>query len=357
MSLCRHFGVCGGCALQDLTSEDYRAVKRKTVSEALARAGLGDVVVEEAVQVPLQSRRRAVFKLAKSGGAISVGFHAARSHVIVDMRECLVLSPALLALAADLRRVMAPMLHDGEKAELHATETSNGLDLAFRWQRKFTPALATQMAQAFAPLGVARVMVNGQIALEQQKPEIAFGGARVTLPPQAFLQATVAGEAALQARVLALTEGAKNIADLFAGLGTFTLKLATRARVHAVEQDGAALAALAAAARATQGLKPITTEKRDLFKSPLTVLELNAFDAVVLDPPRAGADAQARALAASKLGRIAYVSCDAGSFARDARILADAGFTPGPVTPIDQFLFSAHIELVAGFTHGKRGTG
>jgi 23S rRNA (uracil1939-C5)-methyltransferase len=200
-------------------------------------------------------------------------------------------------------------------------------------------------------------MVNDQIALEQQKPSIALGAALVALPPRAFLQATAQGEAALQARVLALTEGAKNIADLFAGLGTFTLKLAARARVHAVEQDGAALAALAAAARATQGLKPVTIEKRDLFKSPLTPLELNAFDAVVLDPPRAGAEAQIRALAASRLGRIVYVSCDAGSFARDARMLADAGFTPGPVTPIDQFLFSAHIELVAGMRRGRLARG
>src|SRR6202012_983964 len=133
------------------------------------------------------------------------------------------------------------------------------------------------------------------------------------------------------------------------------LPLAKRAKVHAVEQDGVALAALAEAARKAKGLKPVTTEKRDLFKTPLTPLELAGFDAVVLDPPRAGAEAQARALAASKVGRIAYVSCDAGSFARDARILADAGFVPGPVTPIDQFLFSMHIELVAGFTRKKTG--
>ena len=177
------------------------------------------------------------------------------------------------------------------------------------------------------------------------------------MPPHAFLQASAAGEAALQARVLALTDGAKSVADLFAGLGTFTLPLARQAKVHAVEQNGTALQALAAAARATQGLKPVTTEKRDLFKRPLTPLELKAFDAVVLDPPRAGAEAQIRALAASGAGRIVYVSCDAASFARDARILADAGFVPGPVTPIDQFLFSAHIELVAGFSRKKRSGG
>jgi 23S rRNA (uracil1939-C5)-methyltransferase len=154
---------------------------------------------------------------------------------------------------------------------------------------------------------------------------------------------------ALQARVLTLTQGAKQIADLFAGLGTFTLPLARRAKVHAVEQDPQALAALVEAARQAVGLKPITGERRDLFKLPLMPLELNRFDAVVLDPPRVGAEAQTRMLAASKIRNIAYVSCDAASFARDAAILVKAGFRAGPVTPVDQFLYSDHIELVAGF--------
>ncbi len=271
------------------------------------------------------------------------------------MRECLVLTPALFALTAGLRRVLAPIFHDGEKSDLHVTQTATGFDLGFRWSRKLTSALTAQIATAFAGLPVARIAVNELIALEQDKPRISFGDASVSLPPQAFLQATAEGEAALQAHVLALTERAKSVADLFAGLGTFALPLARRAKVHAVEQDGAALAALGDAARRTQGLKPVTTEKRDLFKSPLTPLELGAYDAVVLDPPRAGAEAQVRALAASKITRIAYVSCDAASFARDARILTEAGFVAGPVTPIDQFLFSLHIELVAGFTRKKAG--
>jgi len=163
------------------------------------------------------------------------------------------------------------------------------------------------------------------------------------------LQPTREGEAALTARVLALAEGAKTVADLFAGMGTFSLPLARRAKVHAVEQEGEALAVLAEAVRKAKGLKPVTTERRDLFKTPLTALELNRFDVVVLDPPRAGAEAQAKMLAASKLRRVIYVSCDAGSFARDAANLAKAGFRIGAVTPIDQFLYSDHIELVAGF--------
>ena len=186
--------------------------------------------------------------------------------------------------------------------------------------------------------------------LELQQPIVHFDDIVVAPPPHAFLQATKAGEAALQTRVLALMEGAKNVADFFAGLGTFTLPLARRAKVHAVEQEPQALAALSDAARKTKGLKPIATEQRDLFKLPLTPLELNRFDAVVLDPPRAGAQAQTRALAASRIKRIAYVSCDATSFARDARILGDAGFRVGAVTPADQFLYSDHIELVGSFS-------
>lgn len=350
MTICPHFGVCGGCTLQNLSPEAYRARKRDAVVVALARAGLGDVVVEEPFLVPERTRRRAVFKFGKHKGNVIAGFHAARSHEIVDMRECLVLTPALLALTGDLRSGLADILSDGEKGEVHVTDTGAGLDLAFRSPRKLTPALTTAMAKAFAGRDIARIVFNGEIVLGQDSPHVAFGGMAVALPPHSFLQSTREGEGALTARVLALTEGAKTVADLFSGMGTFTLPLARRAKVHAVEQEGEALAVLAEAARKAKGLKPVTTERRDLFKVPLTPLELNRFDAVVLDPPRAGAEAQAKMLAASKLRRVIYVSCDAGSFARDAAILVKAGFRVGAVTPVDQFLYSDHIELVGGFT-------
>ena len=350
MTICAYFGVCGGCTLQNLSPDAYRARKRDTVVAALARAGLGDVVVEEPLLVPEKTRRRAVFKFGKQKGAVIAGFHAARSHEIVDMHECLVLTPALLALAGLLRRALTDILSDGEKGEMHVTETETGLDLAFRSPRKLTPALTTAMARAFSGPQIARIIFNGEILLEQNMPQVAFDGVAVTLPPHAFLQSTKEGEAALTARVLALAEGAKNVADLFAGMGTFSLPLARCAKVHAVEQEAEALAVLANAARKAKGLKPVTTERRDLFKTPLTPLELNRFDAVVLDPPRAGAEAQAKMLAASKLRRVIYVSCDAGSFARDAAILVKAGFQAGPVTPVDQFLYSDHIELVGSFT-------
>ena len=349
-SLCRHFGTCGGCSLQNLPAGEYRAHKRYLVIKALARAGLADVVVEEPLLVPEKSRRRAVFKFGKEKGRVAVGFHAARSHAIVDMQECLVLTPTLLELADLLRGSLPPILTEGEKAEVHATETDTGLDLGFRWRRELTSQLTADIARAFSDAGIARIIFNGEILLERRTPTIAFDGITVAPPPHAFLQPTRDGEVVLQNHVLELTNGARHLADLFAGVGTFTLPLARRAKVHAVEQESAALAVLAEGARHGKGLKPVTIEKRDLFKLPLTPLELNRFDAVVLDPPRAGAESQVRALAASKISRIAYVSCDAGSFARDAAILVKAGFRTGPVWPVDQFLYSDHIELVCGLS-------
>jgi 23S rRNA (uracil1939-C5)-methyltransferase len=348
--LCVHFGTCGGCSLQDLAPDAYRARKRALVAEALARAGVAADVAEP-VLVPPQSRRRAAFKIGKQDGAIQLGFHAAHSHTIVDMRECLVLTPGLFGLVQRLRVALAPLFNEGEKAEMHITETPAGFDLAFRSPRKLTASLTAEMAKAARGLPIARIIFNNDTLLENAAPEIALGPARVKLPPHAFLQPTAEGEAELQGRVAAIVGKAKSVADLFAGCGTFSLPLAAMAKVHAVEQDAPALAALAAAARATRNLKPVTTETRDLFKQPLTPPELKAFDAVVLDPPRAGAQGQSRALAAAKNGprTIAYVSCDAASFARDAAILTGGGYRIGPVTPIDQFLWSSHIELVGAF--------
>jgi 23S rRNA (uracil1939-C5)-methyltransferase len=354
MKTCIHFGLCGGCSFQNLAPEDYRARKREAVVQALARAGLSDVKVEAPIEVPDASRRRAVFKIKKTGEGVEVGFHAAKSHAIVDMRECLVLSPALFKCAAILRHGLSAVLGNGEAAEAHVTLADNGLDIALRWERKLNPTLTAALAKEFSGKGIARLLVNNEIVLGEAAPFVTLAGVEVPLPPHVFLQATREGEAVLQSYVLALAKGAKNIADLFAGLGTFTLALARHARVHAVEQDKPALDALAAAARKSQGLKPITTEKRDLFKQPLTPPELKPFDLVVLDPPRFGAEAQMRQIAASKIAKLAYVSCDAGTFARDAAILAQAGFRPTPVVPIDQFRYSGHIELVAGFARSKR---
>jgi 23S rRNA (uracil1939-C5)-methyltransferase len=361
-ALCRHFTVCGGCVAQDVPPAQYLAQKRDMVVAALAKAGV-KAEVGDVIQSPLHSRRRAVFKLKSLPEGLHIGFHAAKSHTIVDMHQCDILTPGLFALVGKLRTALEPVFGAGETAELHVTACDNGFDAAFRWSRNLTPALVTALSRALAGTGIIRLMLGKDTVFETAAPIVTLGGVAVTPPPNAFLQPTREGEAALQARVLELTAKAKTIADLFSGLGTFTFPLAARAKVHAVEGEKTQVQALAAAAKhavpkvgaaadggRAGGLKPITTEVRDLFKAPLTAPELNAYDSVVLDPPRAGAEAQCKALAASKLRRIAYVSCDAATFARDARILADAGFMPGTVTPVDQFLFSTHIELVAGFT-------
>jgi 23S rRNA (uracil1939-C5)-methyltransferase len=344
---CPHFGTCGGCSLQDLPPDVYRAKKRDAVIAALKRAGV-EAVVEEPVVVPPRSRRRAVFKIKSLPDGLHIGFHAAKSHTVIDMHHCDVLTPGLFALVDGLRQKLEPLFGVGETAELHVTESETGFDCAFRWRAQVTPTLRAALSSALAGLGIARLTMGREIVFETALPAVSLGGVKVTLPPNPFLQSTAEGEAALQARVMDTAGKAKLVADLFAGVGTFALPLARKAKVHAVEQDQAALAALAEASKSS-GLKPITTEVRDLFKLPLTPVELNGYDAVVLDPPRAGAEAQAKALARSKVPIVAYVSCDASTFARDAALLVKGGYRAGPVTPIDQFLWSSHIELVGSF--------
>ncbi|HTK80046.1 MAG TPA: hypothetical protein VL286_06355 [Rhizomicrobium sp.] len=335
--------------MQDRDADDYRALKRDMIVRALAQHGLESASVEAVVSVPPRSRRRATLKILKQSGQIRIGFHAVHSHDIVDMRECLVLTPALFELVQHLRACFARLSGEGESAELYTVQADNGFDLAVSWNRKTTPALIAEIA-AFAPrLGLVRVTAGEDLIYQSAVPEVCFGKARVKLVPRAFLQPTRDGEAVLQARVLEITAKARNVVDLFSGCGTFSLPLAERAKVHAVDADGALLDALAAAARVTSGLKPVTTEKRDLFKRPLTPQDLNRFDALVLDPPRSGALAQAKMLAKSDLRRIAYVSCDAASFARDAKVLTDGGFRLAWVVGVDQFLWSAHVELAAAF--------
>ena len=346
--LCRHFGTCGGCAHQDLADADYRALKRRLVVDALARHGV-DVPVEEVVEVPPATRRRATMKAVKTGQSVSLGFSAARSHDIVDMQECLVLTPTLAALVPRLREMLVSVLRVGEAVELHITDTDSGVDLSLRWQRPNDPATLADLAHWATKLGLTRVSRHNETLVELARPIARFGKTTVTLPPEAFLQPTREGEAALQEFVLGALSGARHVADLFAGCGTFALRLAERARVHAVEIDAPMLEALAAAARTTPGLKPVATEKRNLFRRPLSEAELAAFDVVCLDPPRAGAAAQAGALGRSKVKRVAYVSCDPDSFARDARVMVDQGLNLVRVVPVDQFLWSSHIELAALF--------
>jgi len=347
---CVHFGVCGGCTLQDIPPGSYLAGKREMVVRALARHGMERIDVADVIAVPPRTRRRAVFKIARKDATISIGFHALKSHDIVDMRQCLVLTPSLVQLTSHLQRLMQGILANGQHAEAHVSDVDNGIDIAFRASVQLKPALTRAFADAASDMNVIRISWNGALAFESAIPRVRFGMADVELPVEAFLQPVRAGEEILLAHVREAVKGAKTIADLFSGCGTFSLPLAERARIHAVEKDRAMLDALLAAAKKTSGLKPVTVAARDLFKVPLTATELDKFDAVTLDPPRVGARAQAIQLARSKVATVAYVSCDVASFSRDARILADGGYTMGTVTPVDQFLWSEHIELVADFS-------
>jgi 23S rRNA (uracil1939-C5)-methyltransferase len=346
--LCAHFGSCGGCAHQDVSDADYRVLKRRVVIDALSRHGI-EADVEDVVEVPPGTRRRATMKAKKAEGGVQLGFHAARTHDIIDLKQCLVLTARLAGLLPGLREMLSEMLAPNEDAELRLADTDGGIDLGLRWRKpNDTPTLAA-LARWATKLKLARISAHGETVVSLAQPSAKFGKAVVALPPEIFLQPTREGEAALQAFVRDTLSGAKYVADLFCGCGTFTFPLAEKSRVHAVELEPAMLEALAAAVKSTPGLKPVTTEKRNLFKRPLSEFELNRFDGVCLDPPRAGALEQAKLLAKSKLSRIAYVSCDAESFARDARVLVDAGFRLKRVVPVDQFLWSSHVELAGAF--------
>jgi 23S rRNA (uracil1939-C5)-methyltransferase len=345
--ICPHFGICGGCAVQHWDAAHYRAWKRGLVVEALRQAGL-DAPVAELVDAHGEGRRRAVFH-ARSGtkGVLEVGFAAARTHRIVAIDRCPVLAPgmggaikAAWALAETLGPTKKPL-------DIAVTESEAGLDVDVRGSGPLPPELMTALARVAAKHDLARLTRHGELIALSRPPTVRIGKAIVHLPPAAFLQATAAGEAALARLALAACAGAGKSADLFAGIGPFALRLAERARVLAVDDDEGALAALKRAAAAVQGLKPIETERRDLFRRPLLADELKSFDAVVFDPPRQGAEAQARELAASRVPLIVAVSCNPATFARDAATLVEAGYRLAEVTPVDQFRYAAHLEIVA----------
>ena len=346
--ICRHFTRCGGCSYQDMPDEAYRALKRQSVAQALKRFDI-QTELGEIIAVPPATRRRATMKTTVKEGVVSLGFHAARSHDIIDLEECHVLRPALTAILPGLRAMLAELLAPEGDGELRLTESQSGIELALRWNKLSDATTIAALARWAGKLGLIRVNARGQVVVTLGESKVRLGKALVTLPPEAFLQPTAEGEKVLQDFVTETLKGAKRVADLFCGCGTFTFPLAEKARVHAVELDVPMLEAVSAAAKTTPGLKPITTDKRNLFKRPLSAFELKDFDGVCLDPPRAGALEQAKVLAASKIGRIAYVSCDADSFARDARILLDGGYRLSHVVPVDQFLWSTHIELAGAF--------
>jgi len=343
--VCQYFGTCGGCALQHMEARAYLAWKRELVVAALASRGL-EAPVEEVRAVPLASRRRAAFALGRTTKGMAFGYRAARSHAIVDIATCPVLSPAIAGRLPKLKSALAPLLGGKREARITVTEAEQGLDVVLEGIRP-SPALFARLATAGLSFGAARITLDGESLALRGTPTVALSGVEVSLPAGAFLQAARESEAVLAGLVKEGVGRAKRVADLFAGIGTFTFALAASAEIDAFEEDEEAIAALAGAARATPKLKPVRTHLRDLFRVPLTARELARYDAVVIDPPRAGAKAQAEALAASKIPKLVMVSCNPGTCARDLRILVDGGYRITRVVPVDQFLFSPHIELVA----------
>lgn len=350
--VCRHFGECGGCAMQHLEAGAYAEWKRQRVIGALATERI-ETEVETPRGFGLHSRRRATFTAVKAGGGLALGFRRASSHDIIDVEECPVLRPRLVAALPGLRALLARMLPLGE-ARVLLTEADNGLDVLVeagaegKRRKTMTPFTPAHAAAAEA-LGVIRLITDGNIVFSVAHPQITFAGVPVNLPPGAFLQAVAEAESTMTALAVEAIGKARAAADLFCGLGAFTFALAKKAAVTAVESEPEMLAALEEGARRAQGVKPIRPLRRDLMREPLSPPELAAFGAVLFDPPRAGAIAQAKALARSKVPVVVAVSCNPGTFARDARALIDGGYALKRVVPVDQFAFSPHVELLAVF--------
>jgi 23S rRNA (uracil1939-C5)-methyltransferase len=345
---------CGGCALRVWAEPAYRSWKVDMVRQALGHRGLAVPARLDSVFVPGATRRRAEFAAARQGDVVRLGFHARGSDMIVDQHICPILTPALGDLMAPLRAVLRQVLRDGDAADILATETLTGFDLLITCEATPNAGQRAVLAKFAAGSNVARIGWQGRRGTPEpivllRPPQVRFGEVLVDLPMPSFLQPSAEGEATLKAAVLAMVGKAKRIAELYAGAGTFTFDLAKIGKVHAVEGSKPSLAALVEAAKRAQLGHRITTEARDLEGAPLTFQELKNFDAVVFDPPRAGAKAQSEMLAKAKVKRIVAVSCNPATFARDARTLVDGGYDLAAITIVDQFIWSPHVELVAEF--------
>lgn len=343
---CRHFGTCGGCQLQHMAMTDYLAWKRSKVVQALKSQALTPEVGDIIPCAPA-SRRRVTFAVRKVDAGMLLGYNRHLSHEIVDIAECPISVPPIVEALDSLRALARLSCSTTKPFRMTVTATASGLDVAFLESGKLDDAARRTIADFALSARFARVSVDGEIIVEPVKPQVQMGPAVVNMPPGGFLQAVASAEEALAGLVVDHVGKAKRVADLFSGSGAFTLRLAAKAEVHAVEGDAAALAALDRAFRFTPGSKRVSTEKRDLFERPLTTKELDRFDAVVFDPPRAGAEALCRQLAKSQVPKLAAVSCNPLTLARDLAILTAGGYSIKSVTPVDQFLWSSHVEAVA----------
>ncbi|WP_157216952.1 class I SAM-dependent RNA methyltransferase [Flavisphingomonas formosensis] len=350
---CRHFPVCGGCQLQHVDDAVFADFITGRIARALAAQGLDAPEIRLPHISPPHSRRRVSMRAERRGKRVLLGFNEEGSHRIVDLAQCEIMAPALFALVAPLRALLGELVADRRAADVQMTLADQGVDLLLGKVETDGLARAERLTVFAQSHGLARLMVDEGYGPEARwEPDavtITLGGVAVPLPPAAFLQATPDGEAALVAATCEAAGDAKIVADLFSGLGTFALPLAGRgARVYAAE--GARDAVLALKAGAGRAGRTLFVEHRDLFRRPLAPAELDRFDAIILDPPRAGAKEQAVQLAASQVRRIVYASCNPATFARDAKALVDGGYRLDWIAPVGQFRWSTHIELVVRFT-------
>jgi len=347
--VCIHFGVCGGCAMQHWSLPEYLVWKRGQVVETLAQHGI-DAPVDAVIDAHGKGRRRAVLHARRGhGDVLEVGFAAPRAHHIIAIDMCPILAPGLAG-TIPISWAIAELLKPTNKPlDIHVTASDHGLDIDVRGSGPLPSSRLTQLAKLAEQYKIARITRHGELVIQRVEPALKIGRALVPLPPGAFLQATAEGEAVLAALVLKHLGKSKRVADLFCGLGTFALRIGEFARVLAIDSEASAMKALERGIHSAPGLKPIEMKTRDLFRSPLGAMEMKGLDAVVFDPPRQGAERQAQELALAKVPLVISVSCDASTFARDARILIDGGYKLTGVTPVDQFRYSHHVEVVGRF--------
>ena len=355
---CRHFGDCGGCALQHWASEPYLAWKAEQIRLALGRERLETQILRP-FAAPPGSRRRMALHARREGKVAVIGFKARRSWRLATIDSCTVADPRLVAAFPALALLAKPFLeHNKSAPTLHVTLTETGLDVDVTGVERRSGGLSAdarlRAAEAAMAGDFARVTMGGEIIYLARAPVVRVGPARVNLPPGSFLQAVPQAEEAMAAFALEACAGASRVADLYCGVGAFAFRLASVAQVLAADSSAGAIAALRTATASVPGLKPITAEARDLDRRPILAEEMKKIDVALFDPPRAGAAAQSAQLAKSKVARVIGVSCNPQTFARDARILVDGGYTLERVLPVDQFLWSPHIELVGVFSRVGR---
>jgi 23S rRNA (uracil1939-C5)-methyltransferase len=352
---CPHFFACGGCALQHWAHEPYLSWKAGRLAGTLARQRIETEILPPYAAPPASRRRLALHARKGTAEAARLGYKARRSWDLVDIAVCPIADPQLQAAIPAMKRLAAPLFEHAKSAPtLHVTLTATGLDIDVSGVERRSGGLSAdarmQVAERAAAADFARVTFDGEVAYQARQPQVRLGPATVALPPGAFLQATREAEAAMAALVVEAAAGAARIADLYCGVGTFTFRLAGVAPVHAADFAPDAIGALTAALASAPGLKGVAAEARDLVRRPVFAEELKRTDVVVFDPPRAGAAEQTAELARSTVPRVIAVSCKPATFGRDARTLIDAGFRLDRVLPVDQFLWSPHIELVGVFS-------